>query len=102
MFNMTIRETSFGTLEPLIYRDNQVALERGIFEREGRNHTHDLWEICYVIGGKGAITCGDAIHKVGPASIVAIPPNTEHRMIPEQTLDIIIAYSRDQNENYDL
>ena len=43
--------TSFGTLEILLKRNGEVVTELLYFEREGRGHTHDSWENCYILSG---------------------------------------------------
>ena len=88
-------ETSFGTLEPLLKHNNQVITELAVFEKEGRSHSHDTWEICYVLEGKGAIMEGEKKHFVKEGDTVHIPPKTRHWMIPEgePKLKILIVYS---------
>ena len=51
--------TSFGTLEILLKRNGEVVTELLYFEREGRGHTHDSWENCYILSGSGWIMVGE-------------------------------------------
>ena len=69
--------------------------EVAIFHKEGKDHSHDKWEICYVLEGKGIIYENGIRHRVVPGSVVSIPPHTGHWMIPEgeEELKILLVYS---------
>jgi cupin superfamily acireductone dioxygenase involved in methionine salvage len=57
----TKQKTSFGTLEILLEKEGEIITEHLIFDKEGRGHTHNKWEICYVVNGKGIIVNGNKI-----------------------------------------
>ena len=86
-------KTSFGTLEILLEKDGEIVSEQLTFHKEGRGHIHDKWEICYVLDGQGIIVNGDERVEVIKGSVCKIPPNTNHWMIPEGNLEILIVYS---------
>ena len=83
----------FGTRNRL-FNHPSASLEHLSFETEGRAHTHRSHETCYVVSGRGQIVCGDQTHQVVPGSLVTIPPDTQHWMIPTGAvpLEIIILY----------
>jgi len=87
------RKTSFGTMEPLFEKDGHIVSEVLIFEKEGRGHKHPLWEICYVTEGKGVIVNGDEREQVKKGSVCKIAPNTDHWMIPEDYMEVLLVYS---------
>lgn len=88
------RETSFGTLEILLERDGKVLSEFLTFAKEGRPHSHDEWEHCYITKGKGIIMVGDQKRVVGEGEICKIPPHTPHWMIPTgDTFELLLVYS---------
>lgn len=90
------RETSFGTLEVIATQDDgQPLSERLMFLREGRDHSHDRWEICHVISGGGTITVGDKVIEAQPGQICLIPPQTGHWMSPDPHMEVILLYSVD-------
>ena len=86
-------KTSFGTLEILLERDGEIISEFLTFEKEGRGHIHNKWEICYVINGSGIIVNGDEKVDVKKGDVCKIPPKTNHWMIPSDYLEILIVYS---------
>ncbi len=101
----TINKTSFGSLQPLLVKNEEVISELATFVSNGKEHVHDKYEICYVLSGQGKIIqiCyGENIlnnpitHNVGAGSIVTIPPNTSHWMEVEPNMppmEIVIIYS---------
>lgn len=93
---MTIRETMFGSLEPLVYDSEKLLAEKAIFERNGRPHKHDTYETCLVLSGEGRIMNGKEEHQVKAKSVVSIPPEVYHWMIPDrgQIMEMIIIYHR--------
>ena len=92
-------ETFFGSLNPLLRQDGEVVTELAIFHKEGKDHSHEKWEICYVLEGRGIIIENQIKHRVSPGSVVSIPPNTDHWMIPEgeEELKILLVYSPKKN-----
>ncbi|MCK5782231.1 MAG: cupin domain-containing protein [Flavobacteriales bacterium] len=92
------KKTSFGTLEVLLERDNRIVSEFLTFEREGRGHVHNEWEICYVIEGDGIIVSGEDEIAVRKGDVCKIPPKTNHWMIPNDKLEILIVYSKSSLE----
>ena len=87
------KKTSFGFLEVLLEYDTCVVSEVLEFEREGRGHSHDQWEICHVIEGGGVIVVGDVEVEVSRGSICKIPPGTTHWMKPNPTMKTLLVYS---------
>ncbi len=87
------RETSFGTMETLLQKDGKVISEVLDFEREGRAHSHEDWEICYVLEGGGTIINGNERVHVKKGSICKIPPHTDHWMIPDPKMQVLLVYS---------
>lgn len=88
-----ITKTSFGTIEILLEKEGKVVTELLNFEREGRGHIHQQWEICYVLNGEGIIVNGNKKVEVKKGDVCKIPPNTNHWMIPNVRLEILIVYS---------
>ena len=88
-----ITKTSFGTIKILLEKEGEVISELLTFEKEGRGHIHQQWEICYVLNGKGVIVNGNKKIEVEKGDICKIPPNTNHWMIPDVNLEILIVYS---------
>jgi mannose-6-phosphate isomerase-like protein (cupin superfamily) len=87
------KKTSFGTLEILLERDREIISEFLIFEKEGRGHIHNKWEICYIVGGSGIIVNGEGKIDVKKGDVCKIPPGNNHWMIPKDNLEILIVYS---------
>jgi len=88
-----ITKTSFGTLDVLLEKEGEVVSELLTFNREGRGHKHNKWEICYVLDGKGVIVNGNEKINVSKGDVCKIAPNANHWMIPESELEILIVYS---------
>jgi quercetin dioxygenase-like cupin family protein len=89
------RKTSFGSLEVLLEKEGEVVTELLKFNREGRGHTHDYWENCYVLDGQGIILIDDKQVQVQKGSVCKIPPGANHWMRPEGYLEIFIVYSEE-------
>lgn len=87
------RKTSFGSIESLVERGGEIVSELIYFEKEGRGHTHPLWEVCYILDGTGAIMVGEEKILVAKGDVCKIPPNMNHWMIPEKSLEILIVYT---------
>lgn len=79
----TMRETSFGHMDIILRRDKKISAEYLIFEKEGRSHKHPYFESFFVFEGCGQVVVGEKHIDVKPGSLVTIPPNTHHWMIPE-------------------
>lgn len=88
-----IRQTSFGTMQTLLKKEGQIISELLTFKKEGRSHSHEQWEICYVLEGEGIIVNGDKHEQVKKGSVCKIPPNTGHWMIPDPYMEILLVYS---------
>ena len=88
-----ITKTSFGTIEILLEKEGQIISEFLTFQKEGRGHIHQQWEICYVQEGSGVIVNGDEKIEVKKGDVCKIPPNTNHWMIPKINLEILLVYS---------
>lgn len=84
----------FGERQSLLKQKGKVVLEFLTFNKEGRDHSHQQYESCYVISGTGKIISGKKVHTVKAGSFVTIPPKTLHWMIPAKhnPLQIIILY----------
>ncbi len=97
MATATMRKTSFGKMKNLLTRDRRKAVEFLSFEQEGRTHTHEQYETCYVFSGTGNIVIGEQWHWVEPSSLITIPPKMPHWMVPsgDVPLDILIFYHRE-------
>ncbi|NNC81973.1 MAG: cupin domain-containing protein [Flavobacteriales bacterium] len=87
------KNTSFGSMQTLMERDGQIISEYLEFEREGRGHSHERWEICHVTAGSGVIVNGEERIEVSKGSMCKIPPHTEHWMIPDPTMEVLLVYS---------
>ncbi len=86
---MTERKTSFGFLEIL---SEQPLVERMTFNTEGKSHSHEVLEFCYILEGSGKIV-GANKEEVVADDFVSIPSGTEHYMIPtERPFEILIFY----------
>ena len=85
--------TSFGTMETILERDGKIVSELMFFKKEGRGHSHKEWEHCFITEGKGVIVAGDKKIEVKKGAVCSIPPNTNHRMIPKPSLEILLVYS---------
>ena len=89
-------KTSFGTLEILLEKEGEVISELLTFQKEGRGHKHNKWEVCYVLDGEGIIVNGVKRVEVIKGDVCKIAPNTNHWMIPKSDLEILIVYSDKQ------
>ena len=87
------KETSFGSIDVLITKNNHIISEYLIFEKEGRAHKHEEWEICYITEGKGEIVIVDKKINVKSGDVCKIPPNSSHWMIPNPYMEILLVYS---------
>ena len=90
---MKKRQTSFGSMETLLEKDGKIISEHLIFEREGRGHSHDIWEICYITEGTGSIFVGEEEVTVTKGDVCKIPPQTNHWMKPAPYLEILLVYA---------
>lgn len=80
-------------METLLEKNGKVIAEYLTFEKEGRGHSHNQWEVCYVIEGKGIIYSGEEEIKVTEGDVCKIPPHTNHWMKPEPYMEILLVYS---------
>ena len=87
------RKTSFGSMETLVEREGKIISELMSFEKEGRSHVHEEWEICYVVSGEGIIVVGEEQVQVKKGSVCKIPPHTGHWMIPQPYFEILLVYA---------
>lgn len=78
-----MRETSFGFMDIILKRDKKISAEYLVFEKEGRSHKHPYFESFFVFEGFGQVVVGEESFNVEPGSLVTIPPNTQHWMIPK-------------------
>lgn len=93
---MKKRETSFGTLEILLERNNEVVSELLNFRKNGYGHTHKKWEIVVVTKGSGTVFYGNQTPQkvwLQTGDSLHIPPNTNHWMEPDTVFEIIITYA---------
>jgi quercetin dioxygenase-like cupin family protein len=86
------RETSFGFMEVLAEADGKPLVEFLHFERNGRSHSHDEWEVVSVTAGGGKIMVGEKVVEVRTGDTCRIPPHTLHWMEPDGSMDILISY----------
>ena len=88
-----VRKTSFGYIEIL---SEKPLVERMIFNKEGRAHTHQDIEYCEILSGSGRII-GANTENVIKGDKVSIPSGTEHYMIPkEKPFMVLISYGREE------
>ncbi len=89
------QKTSFGRIEVIC---QEPFIERLFFHRSGRPHQHKEYEVFITIKGTGKVIKGELEISVSPGSIVIIPPNTDHWMIPDegQVLEGFLYYSEKQ------
>lgn len=93
------RNTSFGSLETLVEKNGHLVAELATFNKNGRPHTHDETEVCYVTSGTGSIIQilpnGERkVSEVKAGDVVNIPPNTSHWMeVKAEELEILIVYT---------
>jgi len=90
------KNTSFGTIEVLLENNEKTVAEFLTFEKEGRGHSHDKWEICYITEGEGIIYSGEKEIKVAKGDVCKIPPFTNHWMKPEPYMEILLVYSKNK------
>lgn len=81
---MEKKQTSFGSIEPLLKIDDRLIAEYLVFEKPGREHQHIEYESFTVLSGEGQVVSGKEIFNVTSGDIVTIPPKTAHRMIPKE------------------
>lgn len=93
MMSYPVKTTSFGTMQTLLEVEGQIKSEFLTFEREGRGHVHEQWEICYVTSGSGVIFMGEERVQVQKGDVCKIPPRTNHWMKPEPKMEILLVYS---------
>lgn len=91
---MSMKTTSFGTLTVLVEVNGKPKSEYLVFEKSGRSHEHDEWEICYVTSGTGVIIVDDKEIQVRADDVCKIPPGASHYMIPTTPkLEILLVYA---------
>ena len=99
-----VKKTSFGSLEVLVKHRGKTVVELATFNRSGKSHTHEDWEICHVTDGRGVIRVGEKSYNVSEGISVFIPPKTGHYMIPDpktkEPLKIVLIYSSNRNSHY--
>jgi mannose-6-phosphate isomerase-like protein (cupin superfamily) len=93
-------KTSFGFMDIIHHIGNKPSIELISFEREGRAHRHNEYESFFVFKGTGKVVSGEKIYNVSPGSLVEIPPQTDHWMIPDegQVLEGFLWYHLDRIE----
>lgn len=101
---MSKQQTRFGYLEPKVLdKNNNVVAEVAFFDSNGRAHTHNKWEICYILEGSGDIIIqypeSKLRHEVVAGNVLEIPPFCPHWMevAHEHTMKILLVYT---NKNY--
>lgn len=91
---MDTKSTSFGSMLTVIDAQGNILWEHLVFEREGRAHTHETWEHCYVTSGSGTIVIDDQKVEVQKGEWCHIRPGAAHWMIPKVTpFELILYYS---------
>lgn len=88
-----MKQTSFGAMKTLHENAGEVVSEVLYFEREGRGHSHEKWEMCHVTKGGGVIVVGDKDVVVTAGDLCLIPPYTTHWMKPDPIMEVILVYS---------
>jgi mannose-6-phosphate isomerase-like protein (cupin superfamily) len=99
---LSMINTSFGKMSPILKIDNKIITEYLIFEKEGRKHKHLEYESFTVLSGTGVVMVGDKTFKVEAGDTVTIPPNTDHWMIPhpETKLVGLLWYHQTKGQTY--
>lgn len=88
------KSTSFGSMLTIEDELGKILCEHLIFNREGRAHSHETWENCYVTAGSGFIVIDDQKVEVQKGECCHIPPGAAHWMIPLQApFELILYYS---------
>ena len=64
---------SYGYLDPTYYKTNN----RGM-------HSHSSWEVILIIEGSGFANIEGTRHAFSPGSILNIPPETNHLLLPDR------------------
>ncbi|MEX0920613.1 MAG: cupin domain-containing protein [Candidatus Pacearchaeota archaeon] len=83
------KETSFGMIEIV---SSEPLVEIMTFNKEGKSHTHDGFEYCYVLEGSGKIIGADN-EEAKEGDFCRISPNKGHWMIPKtKPFKILIFY----------
>jgi len=61
----------------------------------GKAHTHEQEHCWYILSGTATMYIGDKIFKIGPNMAVFTPPDTLHKMVVDQELDMtyIVIYA---------
>lgn len=90
--------TSFGLLETLVEKSGNVVAELATFNKNGRPHIHDQYEICHVLSGSGKIiqlvNGSRIVSDVTVGDMVTIPSHVSHWMeVENTTMEILIVYS---------
>ena len=81
-------------METWLEQEDRLLCEHLLFEREGRAHTHDVWEHCFVHEGAGTIRIGDQSIELHSGQWCSIPPREAHWMIPLATpFSLTLTYS---------
>lgn len=94
--NEGFKITSFGGLQPAAWdNNNELVAELAFFYKNGKSHTHEKYEVCYITQGEGYIVYGDKKAKVTLGDTVEIPPNTPHWMEVDygKTMVILLVYT---------
>jgi len=62
-----------------------ISVTQGIFYPHSMNdlHTHEGFEIIYIISGYGKCVIGDETYDIKPDTLVICPPGVPHRQINE-------------------
>ncbi len=71
-------------MDIILEKSNRPLVEHLVFEKKGRAHKHREFESFYVISGKGQVVSGKDVYDVREGSLITIPPETFHWMIPLQ------------------
>ncbi len=77
---MIDRNTSFGQMTTIERHGHTVEILR--FDREGKDHTHDVWEYAVCLEGPCNIIIGSFANTARIGEVYRVAPGTPHRMRP--------------------
>lgn len=58
-----------------------IALHRLQPDHEPKPHKHENEQIAYIVSGTVDFHVGDEVVRMGPGSVIAVPPNTMHHAV---------------------
>lgn len=90
------RDTKWGAMASIYtFEQGHRSVEVMVFNKPGRDHEHEVYEIAMCINGHGSINVGENRYELSKDQALVIPPNTPHHMIPDEDggFEFVIWYS---------